>query len=191
MASSAPLPYCYSPQFLGHFNPISTTTNNPTSSNSCSPSPYSSYPNNCYRRRGHYRNLAAFSGNDFSNSLDTYICFLFFLLLFGNNSLSGAYFLPRWGFWDCWCFLLKIYDQFARLFCYCFKCFGFIRYGDENEEFCVCIELTYCCIVVLYMAVSVIQLLSSFWKKKKEVQRRIVRFDTNFCLRLCLSWESR
>ncbi|KAH6765299.1 Hydrolase-like protein family [Perilla frutescens var. hirtella] len=63
MASSAPLSYCYSPQFLGLFNAISTNNNLSSSpSNSCSPSPYSSYPNNWHRRRVHSRNLAAFSG---------------------------------------------------------------------------------------------------------------------------------
>lgn len=63
MASSAPLFYCYSPQFLGLFNAISTN-NNPTSSSSnpFSPPPYSSYTNNWYRRRRNSQNLLAFSG---------------------------------------------------------------------------------------------------------------------------------
>ncbi|PIN13045.1 putative alpha/beta hydrolase [Handroanthus impetiginosus] len=56
MASSAPLFYC---QFLGHRN-----NNNPTSSstNSCSPSPYSSYSDTWYHRRGQTLNLTTFSG---------------------------------------------------------------------------------------------------------------------------------
>ncbi|XP_057797592.1 lipid droplet phospholipase 1-like isoform X5 [Salvia miltiorrhiza] len=62
MASSAPFSYCYSPQFLALFNPISTNNNPSSPSTSCSPSPYSSYPNHWHRRRGHSRNLAAFSG---------------------------------------------------------------------------------------------------------------------------------
>ncbi|GFP79705.1 hypothetical protein PHJA_000114000 [Phtheirospermum japonicum] len=64
MASSAPLFNSYAPQFLGYRN-NSHNNNNPTSSSSsnspCSPSPYSSYPNSRYHRRGHSWNFAAFS----------------------------------------------------------------------------------------------------------------------------------
>ncbi|KAL3615125.1 hypothetical protein CASFOL_040786 [Castilleja foliolosa] len=63
MASSAPLFNFYAPQFLGHRN-TSNTNNNPTSSSNspCSSSPYSTYSNSRYHRRGHFWNLAAFSG---------------------------------------------------------------------------------------------------------------------------------
>ncbi|KAK4421168.1 putative lipase ROG1 [Sesamum alatum] len=64
MASSAPLFYFRSCRILGHRYTNSCNNNNPTSSssNSCSPSPYSSYHNTWYCRRGHTCNLAAFAG---------------------------------------------------------------------------------------------------------------------------------
>ncbi|XP_047950289.1 uncharacterized protein LOC125195998 isoform X2 [Salvia hispanica] len=52
----APFSCSSSPQFHAIFTPISTNNF------SCSPSPYSSYPNHSHRRRRNYLNLAAFSG---------------------------------------------------------------------------------------------------------------------------------
>ncbi|KAK6150004.1 hypothetical protein DH2020_017529 [Rehmannia glutinosa] len=59
MTFSPTLFYSCSPRFLRHRN-----SNNPTSSssNSCSPSPYSSYPDSANHRRGHNWNFITFSG---------------------------------------------------------------------------------------------------------------------------------